>query len=71
MQVGQIAKQLTDQQGRTFTTNTQTNPSEHCKAITIRSGRMIETGVSENPEKKRVAIEKKEGEIKEGKKKVE
>lgn len=24
-------KQLDDQQGGTFTTNTQTNPKEHCK----------------------------------------
>lgn len=30
-QVGQIVKQLAEQQGGTFITNTQTNPKEHCK----------------------------------------
>ena len=34
-QVGQLGKQLADQQGGQFSTNTQTNLKEQCKAITI------------------------------------
>jgi len=34
-QVGQLAKQLSDQQGGQFSANTQPNPKEQCKAITM------------------------------------
>jgi len=36
-QVGQLAKQLAENQGEQFSANTQTNPKEHCKSITTRS----------------------------------
>jgi len=39
-QVGQLAKQLADNQGSQFSANTQTNPKEHCKNITTRMGKL-------------------------------
>nr|KYP40388.1 hypothetical protein KK1_038280 [Cajanus cajan] len=52
VQVGQLAKQLADMSGGPFSTNTKTNPKEHCKAITTRSGKVVgaDVGVSENNE---------------------
>ena len=47
-QIGQLAKQLADQPGGTFSANTQTNPKEHCKAITTRSGITISKGIGDN-----------------------
>ena len=40
-QVGQLAKQMAEQQGGQFLANTQTNPKEQCKAITIRCGKQV------------------------------
>ena len=37
-QVGQLDKQLVEQQGGQFSANTQPNPKEQCKAITIHVG---------------------------------
>ncbi|XP_058761462.1 uncharacterized protein LOC131634855 [Vicia villosa] len=46
-QVGQLAKQLSEQQPRaSFSANTQTNPNEHCKAIVTRIGRKVNNGVN-------------------------
>jgi len=45
-QVGQLAKQLSDQQGRQFSANTQPNPKEQCKAITIRCGKQVGSDVN-------------------------
>ncbi|XP_020205130.1 uncharacterized protein LOC109790395 [Cajanus cajan] len=39
VQVGQLAKQLADQQSGSFSANTQKNPKEHCKAVSTRSGK--------------------------------
>ncbi|XP_068492199.1 uncharacterized protein [Phaseolus vulgaris] len=47
-QVGQLAKQLADNQGSQFLANTQTNPKEHCKSITTRSGKVIGKGIGDN-----------------------
>jgi len=47
-QVGQLAKQLANNQGSQFSANTQTNPKEHCKCITTRSGKVIEKGIGDN-----------------------
>jgi len=46
-QVGQLAKQIANQQGGQFTANTQTNLKEQCKAITIRCGKKIGHDVNE------------------------
>jgi len=46
-QVGQLAKQLADQQGGQFTASTETNLKEQCKAITIRSGKKVGFDVNE------------------------
>src|ERR1043165_9623365 len=52
-QVGQLAKQLSEQSASTsFSPTTQTNPKEHCKAITTRSGRVCD-------EKRKVVERKK------------
>jgi len=45
-QVGQLAKQLADQQGGQFSVNTQPNPKEQCKAITIRCGKQVGSDVN-------------------------
>jgi len=47
-QVGQLAKQLADNQGSKFLANTQTNPKEHCMSITTRNGKVIGKGIGEN-----------------------
>lgn len=60
-QVGQISKQLSKQQRGTFTTTTQANPKEHCKAITTRSEKMLNTNDDEN---KRSVVENREEEEK-------
>jgi len=45
-QVGQLAKQLSDQQGGQFSANTQPNPKEQCKAISIRCGKQVGSDVN-------------------------
>ena len=47
-QVGQLAKQLTDNQGSQFSANTQTNLKEHCNSITTISGIVIGKGIGDN-----------------------
>jgi len=47
-QVGQLAKQLVNQQEGEFFANTQTNPKEQCKAITIRSRKKVGYNVGED-----------------------
>ena len=46
--MGQLAKQLADNQGSQFSANTQTNPKEHCNSITTRSGKVIGKGIGNN-----------------------
>lgn len=57
-QVRQIAKQLTEQQGGTFTATTQPNPKELCKIITTRIGKML------NEKKERSVVRNREEEEK-------
>jgi len=45
-QVGQLAKQLSDQQGGQFSANTQPNPKEQCKAVTICCGKQVDSDVN-------------------------
>ena len=52
-QVGQLAKQMADQQGGQFFANTQTNPKEQCKAITIRCGKKVGSNVNEEDDENR------------------
>jgi len=58
VQVGQLAKQLADQRGSSFSANTETNPKEQCKAIFTRSGKEVGLGSKEKVE----AREKKKNE---------
>ncbi|XP_052734138.1 uncharacterized protein LOC128196675 [Vigna angularis] len=61
-QVGQLAKQLSDQQAGHFSANTQTNPKEHCKSITTRNGKIVGRGIGENLVVEEEVLEKKENE---------
>lgn len=70
-QVGQIVKQLVDQQGGTFTAHTQANPKEHCISILTRSDKEVGKGIGDNIVKKQVGIEKQEGDNEEGEREVE
>jgi hypothetical protein len=59
-QVGQLAKQLSEQSASTsFSPTTQTNPKEHCKAITTRSGRVCDE-IRKVVERKKKVVEKDE-----------
>ena len=42
VQVGQLAKQLTDRPSSSFTSNTEKNPKEECKAVMTRSWMAIQ-----------------------------
>ena len=44
-QVGQICKQLVDEQSGQFSANTKTNPKEHCNTMASESGRIVEKGM--------------------------
>src|SRR3954464_363560 len=57
-QVGQLSKQLADQNKGPFPATTQENPREHCKSILTRSGRNIDMGVGEIVEEEIVESEK-------------
>jgi len=61
-QVGQLAKQLADQQGSQFLANTQTNPKEHYKAITQGVERLWEKTLVISLMLKRVEWKKKKNE---------
>jgi len=41
--VGQLAKQLADQRGSSFSANTEANPKEQCKAIFTSNVRPFST----------------------------
>ncbi|MCI40440.1 hypothetical protein A2U01_0061673, partial [Trifolium medium] len=57
-QLGQIAKYIgNNNQGGTFTANTETNPKEHCKSITTRSGKEIGKGIGDNLEIEEAVVE--------------
>lgn len=56
--IGQIAKQLVDQQRGTINSNTQKNPKEHCNAIATKSSKV--SGNCENMEPKKVIDESRE-----------
>ncbi|KAG2390576.1 uncharacterized protein HKW66_Vig0220180 [Vigna angularis] len=60
VQVGQLAKQLANQQGGHFTANTQANPKEECNVIFTRSGK--EVGRKEEEEEKPEEEDQKENE---------
>ena len=61
-QVGQLAKQLSDQQACQFSANTQTNPKEHCKSTTTRSGKIVGKGIGDNLVVEEKVLEEKERE---------
>ena len=70
-QVGQLAKQLANQQGSQFSTNTQTNPREHCKSITTRSGKVVGEGIGDKLNVEESGVEERKMRVREKKKRVE
>ena len=70
-QVGQLAKQLADQQGSQFSANTQTNPREYCKSITTRSGKVVGEGIGDNLNVEESGVEEEKMRVREKKKGVE
>ena len=61
-----LAKKLEEKFEKSFTTNTEVNPVEHCNATIIRSGKVWEKGV-----KKRMRKVVKKSESKEKRKEEE
>ena len=57
VQVGQLAKQLSEHGSGSFSTTTQVNPKEHCNLITTRWGTVV--GLKDNGEKKNEEVETK------------
>jgi len=47
VQVGQLAKQMANHNGGSFSTNTQVKHKEQCKAIVTRSGNEVELSKKE------------------------
>jgi len=58
-QVGQLAKQISEQQGSQFFANTQANPKEYCKAISTRSGKVVGAGIGDNLRTKKATVEER------------
>jgi len=76
IQLGQLGKQLSDQQAGQFSANTQTNPKEHCNSITTRSGKIVGRGIGDNlvveeevleelERKKKMSVRERKNKIKE------
>jgi len=64
-QVGQLAKQLAQQQGGQFSANTKPNPKEQCKAITIRCGKQVGSDINKE------TVESKQSAVRNGEDRVE
>ena len=62
-QVGQLAKQISDQQASNnhFSAYTHTNPKEHCKTITTRGGKVVGSDVGKNLQVKEEVLNRKQG----------
>nr|KYP63753.1 hypothetical protein KK1_018335 [Cajanus cajan] len=73
VQIGQLAKQLADQQSKNFSANTQVNPKEHCYEVELESEKEVELNKeAEKNEKNKIESEKNEsgdGDVKEESKK--
>jgi hypothetical protein len=61
-QIVQIAKQVANNnnQGGSFSANTETNPKEQCKSITTRSGKEIGKGIGDNLRTEESVVEARE-----------
>src|ERR1044072_3329520 len=64
IQMGQMAKQMAEDQKEKFTANTEPNPREHCNAIFTRSGKVVgaEVGVEEEKNERHEKNENEEEE---------
>jgi len=59
--LSQISQLLANQQGGTFTANTQNNPkNEQCKVVTTRSSKVIGQGIGDNLEVEKEVVENQE-----------
>jgi len=52
LQIGQLAKQMVEQQDSQFSANTKVNSKEHCYSITTRKRTVIGKGIGKNLEKR-------------------
>jgi len=59
VQVGQLAKQITDKSSNSFMVNTEKNPKEECKDVMTRSKRFVEAEDEDNVVSKKKFAEKK------------
>ena len=64
VQIGQLAKQITDKSSNNFGANTENNPKEECKAVMTRSKRFVEVEDEENVVDKEQLSEKTSAEVK-------
>jgi len=58
-QVGQLAKQISEQQDNQFSANTQPNPKEHYKAISTKSRKVVRAGIGDNLRTEKAAVEER------------
>ena len=58
-QLGQLASELKNQQKGKFSSDTEQNPRDHCKAITLRSGKEVESSRQKEERKEEEKAEKR------------
>ncbi|XP_020208323.1 uncharacterized protein LOC109793275 [Cajanus cajan] len=63
VQIGQLAKQLADQQSNNFSANTQVNPKGHYQSITTRRGTMIGNGICDNLRENKDGVDEDKSEV--------
>nr|KYP63066.1 hypothetical protein KK1_017631 [Cajanus cajan] len=63
VQIGQLAKQLADQQSNNFSANTQVNPKEYCQSITTRRGTVIGKRIGDNLRENKDGVDEDKSEV--------
>ncbi|XP_020238435.1 uncharacterized protein LOC109817567 [Cajanus cajan] len=63
VQIGQLAKQLANQQSNNFSANTQVNPKEHFQSITTKRGTMIGKGIGDNLRENNDGVDEEKSEV--------
>ncbi|XP_020207892.1 uncharacterized protein LOC109792853 [Cajanus cajan] len=63
VQIGQLAKQLAEQQSNNFSAKTQVNPKEYCQSITTRRGIVIGKGIGDNLKENKDEVDEEKSEV--------
>nr|KYP50333.1 hypothetical protein KK1_027911 [Cajanus cajan] len=63
VQIGQLAKQLAEQQSNNFSANTHVNPKEYCQSITTRRGTVIGNEIGDNLRENKYGVDKDKSEV--------